>query len=139
KVNPISQTPIPHGSRDNYILNPASGINFWLVPMGALLIALPFIFLRGGGTGRLRPLFFGFFITMLFGLGATTPAAPVLLGTVLKALTGRNAFEVLTFERFTFWATLMAMPIVGELAEEIVEIGRASCRERVWDSDGAGV
>jgi len=60
----------------------------------------------------LRPLFFGFFITMLFGLGATTPAAPVLLGTVLKALTGRNAFEVLTFERFTFWATLMAMPIV---------------------------
>jgi len=120
KANPISQTPIQHGSRDNYILNPASGMNFWIIPMGALLIALPFIFLRGGGSPRLRPLFFGFFITMLFGLGATTPAAPVLLGTVLKALTGRNAFEVLTFERFTFWATLMAMPIVGELAEEVV-------------------
>src|SRR3954451_15608875 len=93
KANPISQTPIPHGSRDNYILNPASGINFWLIPMGALLIALPFVFLRGGGTRRLLPLFVAFFVTMLFGLGATPPAAPVLLGTVMKAITGRNAFE----------------------------------------------
>jgi hypothetical protein len=30
-------------------------------------------------------------------------------------LLGR-AYEILTFERFTFWATLMAMPIVGVLA-----------------------
>jgi hypothetical protein len=132
KANPISQTPIPHGSRDNYILNPASGINFWLIPMGALLIALPFIFLRGGGTPRLLPLFVGFFVTMLFGLGATTPAAPVLLGTVMKAITGRNAFEVLTFERFTFWATLMAMPIVGELAEEIIERYRRKGAATLW-------
>ena len=132
KANPISQTPIPHGSRDNYILNLASGINFWLIPMGALLIALPFIFLRGGGKRRLLPLFIGFFVTMLFGLGATTPAAPVLLGTVLKALTGRNAFEVLTFERFTFWATLMAMPIVGELAEEIIERYRRKGAAALW-------
>jgi len=132
KANPISQTPIPHGSRDNYILNPASGINFWLIPMGALLIALPFIFLRGGGTRRLLPLFVGFFVTMLFGLGATTPAAPVLLGTLMKAITGRNAFEVLTFERFTFWATLMAMPIVGELAEEIIERFRRKGAATLW-------
>ena len=32
--NPINQMPIPHGSRDNYILKPFSGINFWIIPDG---------------------------------------------------------------------------------------------------------
>jgi hypothetical protein len=35
-------------------------------------------------------------------------------------LLGR-AYEVLTFERFTFWATLMAMPFVGMLAVRLLE------------------
>jgi hypothetical protein len=35
-------------------------------------------------------------------------------------LLGR-AYEVLTFERFTFWATLMAMPLVGVLAVELLD------------------
>ena len=41
--NPINQMPIPHGSRDNYLLQPFSGINFWIIPMGALILAIPFI------------------------------------------------------------------------------------------------
>src|SRR5205085_278971 len=93
--NPITQMPIPHGSRDNYILNPLSGINFWIIPMGALLLALPFVFLRGWSERRLTPLFLFFYVTLLIGLGGTTPVARVLLG---------RAFQVLTFERFTFWA-----------------------------------
>jgi hypothetical protein len=32
-----------------------------------------------------------------------------------------RAYEILTFERFTFWATLMAMPIVGLLAIQLLE------------------
>jgi hypothetical protein len=36
-----------------------------------------------------------------------------------------RAFEILTFERFTFWATLMAMPIVGLLAVELLDRFRA--------------
>src|SRR5437667_409905 len=111
---PITQMPIPHGSRDNYILNPASGMNFWIVPMGALILALPWIFFRGGSDRRLRPLFLGWFLTALLGLGGTTPVAPVLLAF-------RNAFNVLTFERFTFWATLMALPIVGLVAADFIE------------------
>jgi hypothetical protein len=109
--NPITQMPIPHGSRDNYLLNPFSGLNFWLIPHGAMLLALPFIFLRGSSERRLRPLFFGWFLTLVIGLGGTTPVARLLLG---------RAFEVLTFERFTFWATLMAMPFVGLLAAELI-------------------
>ena len=110
--NPITQMPIPHGSRDNYILNPISGINFWIIPMGAMILALPFIVIRGSAVRRLRPLLIGWYVTAILGLGGTTPAGRVLLG---------RAFEVLTFERFTFWATIMAMPLVGLLAVELVQ------------------
>lgn len=112
KANPITQMPIPHGSRDNYLLSIRSGLNFWVIPMGALILALPFIFFRGAAERRLRPLLIGWYVTALLGLGGTTPVARLLLG---------RAFEVLTFERFTFWATLMAMPIVGILAVQLVD------------------
>lgn len=110
--NPITQLPIPHGSRDNYLLNSHSGLNFWVIPHGAMLLALPFIFFRGAGERRLRPLFFGWLLTLLLGLGGTTPVAKLLLG---------RAFQVLTFERFTFWATLMALPIVAVMAVRLVD------------------
>jgi hypothetical protein len=110
--NPIRQMPIPHASRDNYILNPASGINFWIIPMSGLLLVLPFIFWRGAAERRLRPLLYGFFLTMLLGVGGTTPVARLLLG---------RAFYVLTFERFTFWATLMALPFAGLWAAELID------------------
>ena len=109
--NPITQMPIPHGSRDNYILHPFSGINFWIVPMGALILALPFIVMRGSSERRLRPLLIGWYITALIGLGGTTPVGKLLLG---------RAYNVLTFERFTFWATIMAMPFVGLLAVSLI-------------------
>ena len=109
--NPINQMPIPHGSRDNYLLKPMSGINFWIIPMGAMILAMPFIILRGSAERRLRPLLFGWYLTTLLGLGGTTPVGKLLLG---------RAYQVLTFERFTFWATLMAMPFVGLLAFEMI-------------------
>ncbi len=112
RANPINQMPIPHGSRDNYLLNLHSGANFWLIPMGALILAIPFILIRGAAERRLRPLLFGWYLTTLLGLGGTTPVGHWLLG---------RAFEVLTFERFTFWATLMAMPFVGLLAVILVD------------------
>ncbi len=59
--NPINQMPIPHGSRDNYILHPMSGINFWIIPMGAMILAIPYIMMRGSAERRLRPLLFGWY------------------------------------------------------------------------------
>jgi hypothetical protein len=110
--HPIHQIPIPHDSRNNFLLNSTTGINYFLIPYGALLLALPFIFWRGASVRRLRPLLFGFWLTMIFGLGGTTPLPRWLLG---------RAYEILTFERFTFWATLMAMPIVGLLAIQLLD------------------
>jgi hypothetical protein len=109
---PVTQTPIPHPSRANYILNPEWGLNYFVVPYGALILAIPFILVRGIATSRLRPLLLGFWVTMLIGLGGTTPFGRLLLG---------RAFEVLTMERFTYWATLLALPFVGLLAKELID------------------
>ena len=109
---PVTQTPIPHPSRANYILSPQWGLNYFLVPYGALLLAVPFILWRGSLNPRLRPLLFGFWVALLLGLGGTTPVARLLLG---------RAFEVITMERFTYWATLLALPFVGLLAEELID------------------
>ncbi len=110
--NPVNQTPIPHPSRANYILSPEWGLNYFVVPYGALILALPFIFIRGSLIARLRPLLFGFWLAFLVGLGGTTPVGRLLLG---------RAFDVLTMERFTYWATLLALPFVGLLIAELID------------------
>jgi hypothetical protein len=109
---PITQAPIPHPSRANYILSPQWGLNYFIVPYGGLILALPFIILRGSMVVRLRPLLLGFWVAFLVGLGGTTPVGRVLLG---------RAFEVLTFERFSYWATLLALPILGLLISELFD------------------
>ena len=50
---PVTQAPIPHPSRANYILSPQWGLNYFIVPYGALILALPFIILRGCSVVRL--------------------------------------------------------------------------------------
>src|SRR5579872_7346617 len=110
--HPIHQMPIPHDSRSNFLLNSITAVNYFVIPFGALILALPFILYRGASARRLRPLLVGFWVTLIFGLGGTTPLPRWVLG---------RAFEVLTFERFTFWATLLAMPIVGLLAIEFLD------------------
>ena len=114
--HPIHQVPIPHDSRANLLLNSITAVNYFVIPYGALILALPFILMRGASLRRLRPLLLGFWLTFIFGLGGTTPLPRWLLG---------RAYEILTFERFTFWATLMAMPIVGLLAADLLDRFRA--------------
>ena len=109
--SPITQIPIPHLSRANFLLQPLWGLHYWLVPFGAAVLVLPYIFLKGAEP-RLRPLLFGFYFALIFGLGGTTPVPKWLLG---------RAFEILTFERFTFWALLLAMPFAGMLAAELID------------------
>jgi hypothetical protein len=110
--NPVTQTPIPHPSRANYLLSPHWGMNYFVVPYGALILALPFIFIRGSIVGRLRPLLIGFWLAFLLGLGGTTPTGHLVLG---------RAFEVLTMERFSYWATLLALPFIGVFATELID------------------
>ena len=111
--NPIKQAPIYHESRANYILEPLQGMNFFIIPTGALLLAIPFIFWRGATDRRLRPLFLGWWFTAMIGLGGTTPLPKIVFGT--------RIWEVLTYERFTYWATLMALPFAGIIADWLIE------------------
>jgi hypothetical protein len=125
---PVTQTPIPHASRANFLLSPQWGLNYFVVPYGALILVLPFIVLRGSSLARLRPLLMGFWMAFLIGLGGTTPVGRLVLG---------RAFDVLTMERFTYWATLLALPFVGLLAAEL--IGRFQMRAVVGLAMAASV
>jgi hypothetical protein len=105
KNNPITQVPIPHGSRDNYLEILSSGFIFFLLPWGILLLLLPYFFYRFYNK---RYLFFGISLTILFVLGTGgTTAIP-------RKLLGETAFNILTLDRFTLWATILVLPLVGE-------------------------
>ena len=110
--NPAAQLTLDDGSRDNFLFAGTSAMNFWLAPMGALIPALPFIFIAGLEKSRLRPLFFAFYLSLLIGLGGTTPVGRTLLGSF---------YQNVNLMRFTFWATLLALPIVAAVAERFLE------------------
>lgn len=110
--HPIKQIPIPHASRSNLLVNWVFGMNYFIVPYGAMILAFPFILMRGAAVRRLRPLLIAFWFAFIFGLGGTTPLPKLLLG---------RAFDILTFERFTLWASMLALPILGLLAKELIQ------------------
>jgi hypothetical protein len=110
--HPIEQLPIPHASRSNFLMNWANGMNYFVVPYGALILALPFIVIKGASNPRLRILLLAFWVTFLIALGGTTPVPRWIFG---------RAFEILTYERFTLWATVLALPIVGLLVEQLID------------------
>jgi hypothetical protein len=112
KKNPITQVPIPHGSRDNFIEVASSGLVFFTIPWGLLLFILPYIFYRYFSK---RYLFFGlsFMMLVILGTGGTTP--------IPKMILGETAFNILTLDRFTLWATIMSFPIFGEFIYRFVE------------------
>ncbi len=60
-------------------------------------------------------MFFGISFTLLFilGTGGTTP--------IPLAILGENAFNILTLDRFTLWASIMALPVLGEFCYRFVE------------------
>ncbi|MGG8497475.1 hypothetical protein ACQY1Q_13765 [Tenacibaculum sp. TC6] len=112
KKNPITQVPIPHGSRDNFLEVLSSGLVFFLIPYGVIIVLFPYIFYRFFSK---RLLFFGLSFSMLFllGTGGTTPLPKMILG--------ENAFSILTLDRFTFWASIMSLPLVGEFLYRIAK------------------
>ncbi|WP_407264368.1 hypothetical protein [Tenacibaculum maritimum] len=110
--NPITQVPIPHGSRDNFIEISSSGLVFFIIPWGILLFIFPYFFYR---YFTKRYLFFGLSFSMLFllGTGGTTPIPRIILGD--------NAFNILTLDRFTLWASIMSLPLFGEFVCRFIE------------------
>ena len=125
KANPITQVPIPHGSRDNFLEITSSGLVFFLIPWGILLVLLPYIFYRYYSK---RYLFFGLSVTIctILGTGGTTSIP-------LKML-GETAFNILTLDRFTLWASILSIPLMGEFAYRFVE---GDLKELIQEKFGA--
>ena len=90
-----------------------------------MLILLPYIFYRFYSK---RYLFFGLSITLLFilGTGGTTPFPKLFLG--------ETAFNILTLDRFTLWASIMSLPLFGEFGYRLVE---GDLKERMQERFGA--
>ncbi|MDY0781501.1 hypothetical protein [Tenacibaculum sp. IB213877] len=112
KKNPITQVPIPHGSRDNFLEITSSGLVFFVIPWGVIMLFIPYILYRYYSK---RYLFFGlsFSLLTILGTGGTTPIPLMMLG--------ETAFNILTLDRFTLWASIMALPIFGEFAYRFSE------------------
>ncbi len=109
--DPISQVPIPHDSRANFLENINAGVVFWLIPWGVLLvIAGRSVF--GAIRSRNWPMGLSIILLAVLGTGGTTPIPRLLL---------RGAFDILTLDRFTFWATIAILPFAGVVIERLAD------------------
>ncbi|MCE7979935.1 MAG: hypothetical protein DYG89_01985 [Caldilinea sp. CFX5] len=104
RSDPIAQVPIPHASRDNFLVNLNAGLIFWLIPYGMLLFAIPYIFYKGF-LSKAWPLTSSIALLAFLGTGGTTPLPRLLLG---------GAYDILTLDRFTLWASILMLPLAGE-------------------------
>ncbi len=98
--DPITQIPIPHASRDSYITNLNAGLLFFVVPWGPWILTLPYAVWKGL-SGKGWPLALSLMLLTLLGTGGTTPLPKMLLF---------GAYQILTLDRFAFWATFAILP-----------------------------
>jgi hypothetical protein len=106
KTDPITQVSIPHGSRDNFFQQPASGLIFFVIPLTLIFAVLPAILFTITKQRRLIGWSVSFFLCLLLGSGGTTPLPKLILGS--------NAFNILTLDRFGFWASIIAIPFIAK-------------------------
>jgi hypothetical protein len=110
RSDPILQTPIPHASRENFLTNQAAGLMFFVLPWASSILFLPYALRRAWLDGRWM-LALSLFALFGLGTGGTTPIPKMAL---------RSAFDILTLDRFTFWATILILPYVGGALESIL-------------------
>ncbi len=101
--DPITQVPIPHGSRANFLERTDLGLIFFVLPWGMAILFLPYAMVKTL-TSRLWPLGGSLFLCFILGTGGTTPISRAIL---------RGAFDILTLDRFTFWGSILILPIMG--------------------------
>ncbi len=107
--DPINQVAIPHGSRANFLADRNIGLIFFAIPWGLMFFVLPYALVRAV-VSRMWPLAASLFLLFVLGTGGTTPVPRMLLG---------GAFDILTLDRFTFWAAIMILPLAGLLVTSI--------------------
>lgn len=109
-TDPITQVPIPHGSRENFLERRDLGFIFFLLPWGVAILFLPYALFKSL-TSRLWPLGGSLFLCFILGTGGTTPLSRAMLG---------GAFDILTLDRFTFWGSILILPFLGLMASGLM-------------------
>jgi hypothetical protein len=99
----VMQAPIDHLSRHNYFTNPLAAVVYFL-PMYGLFIPFIPLALRLGLRRPYWGLGAAFSFLLLLGLGDTTP---------LPRLFFREGWAWLTYDRFSFWASILLLPFLG--------------------------
>ena len=113
-TDPITQVSIPHGSRESFLERLDLGLVFFAIPWGVAILFLPYAVYKSATT-RLWPLGLSLLLCTLLGTGGTTPIPRAILG---------GAFDILTLDRFTFWATILILPFLGLMFDGLLH-GRA--------------
>jgi hypothetical protein len=108
--DPITQVSIPHGSRESFLERTDLGLVFFVLPWGISILFLPFVIYKSLRT-RLWPLGTMVVICFVLGTGGTTPIPRAILG---------GAFDILTLDRFTFWATILILPFIGNMTDGLL-------------------
>lgn len=106
KTDPITQVSIPHGSRDNFFEYFSSGLVFYIIPLTLIFALLPAITYSLVKQRRFFAWAVSFFLCLLLGSGGTTPLPKMILG--------ETAFNILTLDRFGFWASIIAIPFMAK-------------------------
>ncbi len=109
-TDPITQVPIPHGSRENFIERLDLGLMFFIIPWGVALFMIPYALYKSFTT-LLWPLGLSLVLCFILGTGGTTSIPRLLLG---------GAFDILTLDRFTFWGSIIILPFVGVLLDGLM-------------------
>ena len=112
--DPITQVPIPHGSRESFIARPDLGLIFFVIPWGVAFFFLPYALYKSATT-KLWPLGMTLFLCVILGTGGTTSIPRAIL---------HGAFDILTLDRFTFWASILILPFIGLMFDGLLH-GRA--------------
>lgn len=105
RTDPISQVSIPHGSRDNFLEVTSSGLVFYIIPLLLIFALLPAISFLITRKKRHLGWAVSFYLCLLLGSGGTTPLPKMMLG--------ETAFNILTLDRFGFWASIIAIPYIS--------------------------
>lgn len=112
KTDPINQVSIPHGSRDNFFTNTSSGLVFFVIPLILIIGLLPAISFSIVRKKRFIGWALAFFLCLVLGSGGSTPIAKLILG--------EYAFNILTLDRFGFWASIIAIPFMAKFLHSFV-------------------
>ena len=97
------QMPIDHPSRHNFFLDWRASLMFFWSAYGPLILVIPFALWKALDR-RYRGLVAAFLALFCLGLGGTTPLPSILFG---------RQWEWLTYDRFSFWASLSLLPMCG--------------------------